>query len=190
MASDYGKIDRRLNIVIEVERAAGGSIHVHSVPVPKEVYDSHWEVMHHSLNTMYMERYLPPMCVRVGMRYLLKSATALGVRDAVEKDFLPHIWRQTSIITNRGVVPFDVAIASNDVLDPDDAQEVKEYLAYFISASWVHPKRELGGMLYKMLDDSGALFGLWSATEFATLLQTLKEKENTGEKPPPLLVPR
>lgn len=178
----YGKIDRRLNVVLEVERA-GSSLHVHSIPIPEEVYDQHWEVMTHAVNSMYMQRYLPPMCVRVGMKQLLKSADMLGARKSVEGDLLPHIWRLTTVIVpGKGVIPFDVALRGND-LDADDITEVKEYLSYFTCASWVHPRRELGDMLYRMLDGSGALFGSWSATEFATSLRTSKAEETTSAKP-------
>lgn len=187
--SKYGKIDRRLNVVLTVTTAKG-DIHVHSIPISKAVYDAHWEVMTNAVNDMYMQRYLPPMCIRVGLKMLLKAAERLNARKAVEKDLLPNIWKLTTVIMPDGqLIPLDVAMASGDTFDPEDLEEVKEYLVYFTSASWVHPKRELGPMLYTMLEDSGGLFGSWSATEFATSLRTSKPEENTGGSPTTPSVP-
>lgn len=185
------KIDRRLNLVLEVERMDGTSVHVHHVPIAKEVYDAHWAILHDTVNALYMKKYLPPMAVRTGMKMLLSEAERTGVLEAVQKDLLPHIWKTTTLIVpGSGATPMEIAMASKSILDAEDIEEVQNYLVFFTAASWVHPRKELGKLLYPMLQDSGALFGSWSYMEFVTSLQTAKKEENSGEKKEiPLSVP-
>lgn len=187
------KINRKLNLVIEVERSDGTIAHVHHTPIPEEVYDAHWELITRTVSGMYMKKFLPPVAVRVGLKMLRSVAREMGIEDAMERDLLPNIWRLTNVIlpSERGWVPtpLDVVMASGQGLDPEDIEEVKNYVCFFTSASWVHPRKELASMLYPMLEDSGARFVPSNSTEYAASLPTSTAAVNTGGKatpsPPP-----
>lgn len=180
------KINRKLNLVLEVERGDGTLVHVHHTPIPEEVYNEHWEVIVDAVSGAYMRNWLPPAAVRVGTKMLIKSAEKFGRRKHVEEDLLPNIWRMTNVIlsTPDGFkpTPLDVVTASGQGLDEEDIEEVKQYIAFFTSASWVHPRKELEPLLYQMLRESGARFTSQNSTEYATSLLTSKQEDSTGEK--------
>lgn len=180
------KLNRKLNLVLEVERGDGSIVHVHHTPIPEEVYNEHWEIMVDAVSAAYMRNWLPPAAVRVGTKMLLKSAEKFGRKEHVERDLLPNIWRMTNVIlsTPEGFkpTPLDVVVASEQGLDEEDIEEVKQYIAFFTSASWVHPRKELEPLLYQMLRESGAHFTSLNSTEYATSLLTSKQTDNSGEK--------
>jgi hypothetical protein len=187
------KINRKLNLVLDVERADGSVVHVHHTPIPQEVYDAHWELISRTVSGLYMKKMLPTVAVRVGLKALQSMADEMGIREIADKDLFPNIWRLTNVIlpSERGWVPtpLDVVVSSGMGLDPEDIEEVKQYIAFFTSASWVHPRKELGTMLYPMLADTGALFVPSNSTEYATSLPTSKPAAPTGPSPSPSAPP-
>lgn len=180
----YGKIDRRLNIILTVERmdGQGQPMFVHSVPIPEETYEAHWDVMTQTINQLYTKRYMPPMAARIGLKTLLKVADEMGVRKYVEDDLVTRMMLLTTLIIPGQGKDLPLEIAHNSkLISTEDYKEVKEYIAYFTCASWVHPRKELGRLLYPMLDESGAVFNSLTVTEFKASLPTLKTDANTGE---------
>lgn len=180
------KINRRLNLVLDVERADGSIAHVHHVPISEEVFDVHWEVITRTVSRFYMREMLPAAAVRVGLNMMLSVADDMGIKEKIERELLPNFWRSTTVIlpSDKGWVPtpLDVVVASKQGLDSEDLKEVKNYIAFFTSASWVHRREELGPLLYQQLRSSGGRFESWTCTEFVASLQTSITPASSGPK--------
>lgn len=178
------KLNRRLNLVLEVERENGSTVHVHHTPIPEEVYNEHWQVIVDAVSSAYMRNWMPPAAVRVGAKLLLTSAEKFGVKERIERDLLSNMWRMTNVIlpTSEGwrPTPLDVVTASGQGLEAEDIEEVKQYIAFFTCASWVHPRKELEPLLYQMLRGSGAQFTSLNSTEYATSLPTSTPGDSSG----------
>jgi hypothetical protein len=129
---------------------------------------------------------------------LRKVADELGVRQPVEGMLLPEIWRMTNVLvpghslngSNPGwtTLPLEKVIADK-MIDPEDAEEVKNHVCFFTSASWIHKRRELDTIIYPMLTGSGSQIVSSNSTEFIASLPTSTPPAPTGEKAPASSIP-
>lgn len=190
------KIDKRLNIVLTVQRETGGDIHVHSMPISREIYEAHFLLLSKTISSMYSEGLPYGTCCRVAMLMLKRIADELDGRDpngvpvnrqAVDT-FLAEVWRLTNVamLTDTGwqTRPFQQAMTQ---MDPEDVAEVQNYLVFFTAASRVHKMTELSSEkppgMYVIWRASGAVLTPLTVTEYANSLPISMPAENTGVKP-------
>lgn len=178
------ELNKRLNLVIEVERADGITVFVHHTPIDRTIYEANYFVLLQTLTSMYSAGLREGAVMRVGMLHLMKTAEDMGILPTVEKKLLPEFWRLTNVVMpgERGwtTLPFEIAIKD---FDDDDISEVKNMICFFTAASWVHPKKERIA-LYEILKRSGLQIVSLNSTDFASSLTTSTVAENTGAKQP------
>lgn len=189
------KIDRRLNLVLEVTREDGSTIYVHHTPISKEVYEANFMFITRVLVSMYAQGLPLGSCMLVAMLQMKKLAEQMDQASntkptvaALENNLLPEIWRLTNVVMpgDRGwtTLPFEMAAKT---MDPEDLAEVQNNICFFTAASWVHPRRERKS-LYEGLDSVMQTVSL-NCTEFAASLPTSMPGANTGEKAVPSSFP-
>lgn len=186
------KLDRKLNIVLEVERDAGGSIHVHSQPVSREIYEAHFELISQSIYGLYTKGFTPPACTRMVHDKLKQLIKENPEYKNAEQTLLAEIWRLTNVLvpSERGweTVPFFEAMSRPELLTPDDVAEVKNFVCFFMGASWAHGKSERSGM-YSMVEACGAQTTSSDVTEYKTSLPILTATGSSGETVSRSLIP-
>lgn len=186
------KIDRRLNLVVPIERGNGApQLLVHATPVSTDVFRQYWEVAGQTMSALYT-RGFGPFAPRYACEMLRKIAKENGGARPdeqqqellrVEQGFLAEMRRLTNVFAlgEKGweMVPLDDARRSG-LIDEDEANEVDNAVVFFTVASRSHLKSQMGEV-------SGAL-SLWGARtelldcmEFRRSLMTSTAAANSGE---------
>jgi hypothetical protein len=181
------KIDRKLNIVLELELEDGRPAHVHSVPVDDRVCEAHYMLISTAMTQLYRKLGANPAAVSRICYFKLRDLIAEDPDfKGAEQSFLQEIWRLTnvSIPGERGweMVPFYECLQDgNPYLSRRDVTEVQNYICFFTAASWLHPRHEREG-LYEYLIQSGAQITSSSFTEVTSSLPIWKPDESIGVK--------
>jgi hypothetical protein len=182
------KINRRLNIVDEVTTDDGTTIYVYSQPVRREIWEQHYLLMTKGLASIYEGNLPPTMGARIALRMLRTTADSMGpdVREQLDTLLLPEIWRLTTVLIpdkeqgGWATLPFEKSI-KDGYIDEDDAEVIRNQLAFFTCASWVHTRGELKEMIYPMMTVAlGAQIVSLTSTEFLNSLPTATPAANTG----------
>ncbi len=180
------KIDRRLNIVLELELSNGRPAHVHSTPVSAQVCEAHFMFISVAMTRLYSKLGPnPAACSRV-CYYMMKDMIAKEPEyRGVDESFLQEVWRLTMVAVpgERGwqTVPFYECLAGK-YLSPEDVKEVQNYICFFTAASWLHPPREMVGM-YEYFRSYGAVITSSSCTEHFNSLPISTPDGSTGASP-------
>jgi len=191
------KIDKRLNIVLEVQRDNEPSIYVHSVPIGKEVYEANYRLITKTAVEMYGDGLAPGACARVcsmAMRATAKTMDANGSGDAFRRSaesLLQEVWRLTNVLMPglRGweTVPFH-EVMQNNTLDEEQLMEVQNILAYFTVASWFHRESERKD-IYEILKNYGVQIVSLNVTEYSSSLPISTRPVTTGVTAPASSIP-
>lgn len=185
-------INKRLNLVLSVERLDKSVVHVHSVPISREIYESHYTFITMVMSSMYSDDFSPATCSRIAylrMRELGSKEENKARFGDIDKTLLAEIWRLTNVLVpgERGweTVPFYEVMerAQNQgPLDLDDVREVQNYICFFTAASWGHTSRGEREAMYDVLTRYGALITPSDVTVHRTSLSISSPEENIGEK--------
>ena len=178
-------INKRLNLVLQVERADKSVCHVHSVPVSYETYEANYTFLQKAMSSMYADEFSPATCSRIAFLRMRELAASDKDRfGASAEALLAEIWRLTNVLVpgDQGytTLPFH-DVTKGGVMSVEDIREVQNYICFFTAASHSHNQKEREG-LYELLDRFGALTTSLDVTGFRDSLQTSKPVENTGEK--------
>jgi hypothetical protein len=189
-------INRRLNIVDEVTNG-DITVYVHSTPIRREIYDQHYLLLTITINRMYEKNITPAMGARIAMRLMRDVATEMGdgEREKLDSQLFPEIWRLTNVLVpdpERGgwtMLPFEKAI-KDGFIDEDDADVVRNHLAFFTAASWVHTRKELNEMIYPMMTAAlGSQIVSSTCTDFQHSLPTSTPAASIGATATPSSMP-
>jgi hypothetical protein len=188
------KIDRRLNLVVSVERD-DGPLYVHSAPIGQETFEKYFLVISKAFSAIYAEGLNVYSGPRVAMMILkqiaMDSASWDGV-EGVENGLLAEITRLSNVIapTDKGwtSVPLHDAL-EREVLAPDEVSEVMNAICFFIVASAMHRRKELEPVLRGLSRLWGAQLTSSNATEFMSSLPTSTSEDNSGVRAPPSSIP-
>lgn len=182
------KLDKRLNIALEVPRENEPSLFIHSVPIGKEVYEANYRLITRTAITMYGDGMAPGACARVAMLALRDTAKEMdgnGPGDQYRRSaesLLQEIWRLTNVLMPglKGweTVPFH-EIKTNNVLLEEQITEVENILAYFTVLSWFHRESERKD-IYEMLKTFGAQIVSLNVTEYSSSLPISTRGVTTG----------
>jgi hypothetical protein len=187
-------MNRKLNLVLEIERDGGAKLFVHSTPISREVFEANFIAIGAAISILYREGLHPTLCT--GMTYLAFKKLMTEKPEqygALDQMLLQEIWRLTNVAvpTPKGweTVPFGEAMqAPGKYLDEEEIAEIMNFLCYFTAASWVHGQKELRGV-YEVLKTLGAQTSSLDYTAFLSSLTTSKAAENTGETAKPSPIP-
>jgi hypothetical protein len=191
---DTMKLDRKLNLVIELERE-GVPAFIHATPLDAMVFKRYYKPIARAYGAMFAEGYTVYGSPRIAS-FLLEDA-ARDMRmwegpDGVEGGLLPEIRRGANLITasptGYTTIPLENAISAKLISD-DEMAEVENILVFFILASAMSKRSDLT----VMLEITSAIWKtqstLLNSTEFANSLSTSTATENTGEKAIPSPIP-
>lgn len=176
------KIDKKLNIVLEVEQEDKSVIHVHSTPVSRATYEMHFMFFAEIINELYDRLRNPIMAARVCHLAMKEKASKDERYASVPETLFADVWRLTSVVlpSPEGWKPMPFYdVMQRQLMNEDDIEEVKSFVLFFTSASWVHGRKERSG-LYQFLTASGVRTTALPFMEYVRSLPTLKPAENSG----------
>lgn len=180
------KINNKLNLIVEVETSEG-TIFVHSTPLSREVFERYFLIIGKTFASLISEGLSFVSGPRVAAMMLRKIAQDAGVwegRDGISNGLMAEIRRLSSVVipSTSGWVtmPFQDAI-DRKTMDEDDIAEVEGLITFFICASAMSRKTEIGPVLDRMRL-WGALTTSLNSTEYAASLPT-STTEDTSETP-------
>jgi len=177
------KIDKRLNIVIPIERG-----HVHSMPISRAIFDKYFLTISKTFATIYAEGLGFMAGPRVAALLLKKVAQDCGEWDGEEgvaNGLMNEIVRLSNVvIQDDGIwktIPLHNAI-DKDVLNEEERSEVINALVFFTCASSMHKRTDLSAVLSGMGSIWGGQTTLSDSTEFAASLPISTPEDSTGQK--------
>ncbi len=195
-------LDRRLNLVIPVDTDAG-TVHVHSMPLHKDVFDRYFLVMSKAFALIFKEGLSVIAGPRVAARLIRAAAEQLGVWEdgeapdgtvilGVKNGLMQEIWRLSNVLAPTeagGWAPMPLADAvKRQIIDEDDADEVEGVICFFILISAMHKRRDVGAHLDSLQ--------LWQArptsltlTEYLNSLPTSTTEDDITSKGNPSSIP-
>lgn len=190
------KIDKRLKIVVPVERDDGSTAYVHAEPLFEETFDKFYLIIGQAFAQLHaggLGLFAGP---RVAAKLIKTIAEKQGVwegEDGVERGLFGEMRRLAAFVVpnTSGAwepVPFEEAVA-RDLLSAPDVSEVENALAFFIVASAMHKRKELPIVLAVVSRIWDAQTSLLNSTEYAASLATSTATENIGEKAVPSSIP-
>lgn len=185
------KIDRNLNLVMQVQTDKNGMVYVHSASISRSVFEQFYleigkvfSQCFDSVNQAHLALSAPQLAYPA-----LKSiATKAGNWDGaggVKFGLVNEIVRLTNVlISGEGgweSMPLDVAV-KRSIIDEDEEAEILSSLVFFTAISKVAPK----DLKNSFLEMAGALRN-WELTsldsmEYLNGLPILTKKGNTGKK--------
>jgi hypothetical protein len=179
------KLNRKLDLVMNVESEDGKTIYVHSTPISREVFEDNFLSISRAFTAVYTNGLGPVTGPRVAALLLKQEAQTLGIWERTQQSLMAEIYRLTNVIvpSDNGweSIPFDVA-KKRGILSDDKASEVENCIVYFTCASSIHLKAELTVAMEGLSTLWGAQTTSLNATEYTRSLQTLTRAESTGEK--------
>jgi hypothetical protein len=143
------RINKKLNLVIPLKQDSG-IIYVHAMPLMREAYEQHFEVIAGTFARIYKQGLSIISGPRIAALMLRRVAEGLGQLETVEKGLLLEMRRLANVVmlTDRGweTITLDAAV-TRGLLDEDDLAEVEGLLAFFMCASAIHRKAEIQSVL-------------------------------------------
>jgi len=183
------EIDRKLNLVLTVERTDGSTLHVHSTPIRQAIFAQYYKTIAKTFAQIYSGGYGVMAAPRIAAM-LLKDIAAES--SNVQVGLINEIHRLTNVLSlgERGweTLPWDDAM-KRGLMDEDDASEVENAVVFFIVASAMHKRTELKAVLEVVQGIWGGQFVSSTCTEYASSLPMSIKAETTGETATPSSIP-
>ena len=185
------KIDRNLNLVMQVQTAKNGLVYIHSASIGRSVFEQFYLELgkvfsqcFDSVNQAHLALSAPQLAYPA-LKSIAQKAGNWDGADGVKFGLVNEIIRLTNVIfageNGWETVPFDTAV-KREILDEDEEAESLSSLVFFTAISKVAPK----DLKNSFLEMAGSLrnWELMSsdAMEYQTGLPTLTKKGNTGKK--------
>jgi len=182
------QIDKKLNLVLTVDRADRASIFVHSTPIRQEIFTRYYAIIAKTFTRIYGDGLgflAGPRVAAMILRDVAKAQEQLDGPGGAENGLLNEIKRLTAVIapgiSGWETLPFVEAVARK-ILSDDEVSEVENAIVFFIVASAMHRKSELTGVL----DGAKAIWGgqivSSTSTEYAASLPISTTAEASGAR--------
>jgi hypothetical protein len=176
-------LNRKLNLVLTVDTDSG-PIHVHSVPIGREVFEANFLPISRAFTAVYTNGLGPVTGPRVAALLLKEEASKLGVWERTQQSLMAEIYRLTNVVapgpSGWESMPFDVA-RKRGIIDEDTASEVENCIVYFTCASSIHLKAEMEVAREGLSTLWNAQTTLSNVTEYMRSLPISTVEESTGE---------
>jgi hypothetical protein len=192
------EINKKLNLVIPIERGDGTTVYAYSIPISKGVFERYYMVFAKAFSVIYGGGLGIMTGPRVAAMILKDAAKDLGVWDGpegAEHGLMSEIHRLTYVValTERGweTIPFQEAVAKK-LIDDEDVGEVDNAVSFFTLASHMHRKKDKIGIMEGASKLWGGHLESLGYTEFCASLPTSTEPAisrptphlNSGAQPP------
>jgi hypothetical protein len=194
------KLDRNLNLVLEVEREEGSSAHVYVSPLSEAVFSKYFMVLSRTYAAMSAEG--GEWMIRLGPRLALRMLKKIAVDtnewegpEGVEKGLLAEIRRATTVLTpmpdTGGWDTIPLQIAENQgYFTPSDSSEVENAVVFFLLGCAVLRPVEADSMMSAVFGLFGAQLTSSSCMDYRDFLPTSSTLDVTNEKVIPSSTPR
>ena len=185
------KIDRKLNLVMQIQTAKNGMIHVHSASIGREIFEQFYLELgkvfsqcFDSVNQAHLALSAPQLAYPALKSIAIKAGNWDGV-GGVKFGLVNEIIRLTNVLiaNEKGweSLPLDTAV-KRELLDEDEEAEILSSLVFFTAISKVAPK----DLKNSFLEMAGSLRN-WvlissDSTAYMNGLPILTKKEPTGKK--------
>lgn len=185
------KIDRNLNLVMQLETEKNGKVYIHSSSISRSVFEQFYLELgkvfsqcFDSVNQAHLALSAPQLAYPA-LKSIAQKAGNWDSAGGVKFGLVNEIIRLTNVLIsgNNGweQMPLDVAV-KRELLDEDEEAEVLSSLVFFTAISKVAPK----DLKNSFLEMAGALRS-WELTsldcmEYQNGLPILTKKEPTGKK--------
>src|SRR6516164_2529005 len=105
-------LNRKLNLVLSVETEKG-TIHVHSSPIGREVFEDNFLVISRAFTAVYTNGLGPVTGPRVAALLLRDEAKKLGIWERTQQSLMNEIYRLTNVMatTENGWESFPFMVA-------------------------------------------------------------------------------
>ena len=185
------KIDRNLNLVMQVQTAKNGLVYIHSASIGRSVFEQFYLELGKVFSQCFdsvNQAHLALSAPQLAYPALKSIATKAGNWDGaggVKFGLVNEIIRLTNVVfageNGWETLPFDVAV-KREILDEDEEAETLSSLVFFTAISKVAPK----DLKNSFLEMAGSLRN-WELTlldcmAYITSLPTLTKKGNSGKK--------
>lgn len=185
------KIDRNLNLVMQVQTSKNGVVYVHSASIGRSVFEQFYLELgkvfsqcFDSVNQAHLALSAPQLAYPALKSIATKAGNWDGV-GGVKFGLVNEIARLTNVLiaTEKGweTLPFDVAV-KREILDEDEEAEILSSLVFFTAISKVAPK----DLKNSFLEMAGALrnweLSSLDSTEYMNGLLISTKKEPIGKK--------
>lgn len=186
------KIDRKLNLVMQIQTAERGIIHVHSSSISRAIFEQFYlelgKVFSQCFDANNKAEHLALSAPQLAYPALKSIASQAGNWDGVggvKLGLINEIIRLTNIMIagDQGweTINLDTAI-KREMIDEDEEAEILSSLVFFTAISKVAPK----DLKNSFLEMAGSLRG-WvltslDITEYQSGLPILIKKESIGKK--------
>lgn len=185
------RIDRRLNLVIPVDRDDGTRVYVHSTPVSEDVFDRHFLLMSRTFAAIVATGMGEIAGPRVALKMLRRMAGQMKADD--EAEALVNEIRRTSTFLSPGADGYDIVTLhealERDLMDRTDASEVENAVAFFTVYSAMQRRRDLAETLDGLAELWGARTSSLNSTEYAASMRTPTPVASTGGTATPSSIP-
>lgn len=185
------KIDRNLNLVMQVQTEKNGLVYIHSSSISRSVFEQFYLELgkvfsqcFDSVNQAHLALSAPQLAYPA-LKSIAQKAGNWDGAGGVKFGLVNEIIRLTNVAvsTEQGweTIPFDIAV-KKEVLNEDEEAEALSSLIFFTAISKVAPK----DLKSSFLEMAGALRN-WEltyldCTEYMNGLPILTKKETTGKK--------
>lgn len=180
------RIDGRLNIVVPVD-GQDGEFFVHATPLSREVFEKYFLLISKTFAAIYTEELNVVSGPRVAALMLRRVAENLGIwegPDGIKVGLMAEIRRLSNVVLPGPdgwiTMPFETALQKK-LLTEDDQSEVEGAIVFFILASAVHSRRDIGSVLESLRRLWGIRITRSNATDYSVSLQTSIEEETTKD---------
>lgn len=181
------RIDKKLNLVIPIERDDGTTIFIHSTPIAREIFELYHLPIAKAFAAIHTKGLGYVSGPRISGLLLKQAAIEEGQWDGdggVENGLLREIRRLTNVAmpgsSGWSMLPYETAL-QRDLLSIDDAAEVENALVYFTLASSMYPRK----IIAEVLDGAGKLWGAQTtfsnSTEYIASLPSLTPAASTDQ---------
>ena len=176
------RVDKRLNLVFQIECTAGGTAYVHAMPISQEVFEQHFKILAQTYTNIWQSG-LNITGPKIAFLMLKELAVKTGVWEGpsgVQDSLMAEIHRLCNVAmpSPSGFVhqPLYTAIQKG-LLDESELAELDNALTFFTLVSVMQKRAQAAGILIEVA-------GLWAIqttylgfTEYLDSLQTLIAEE-------------
>lgn len=186
------KIDRRLNIVIEVTNEEDGvACYVHAAPIAEEVFNANYLLLARVIADLYGQGFTVAMSTRLAKRHMLKVAEELGLKEECAA-LIAEMHRNVNVLAPVAAgwdkIPYDEALKTG-IIDEEDAAALGNLLCFFTAASWVQTPVEMVKMVHPVFHQNGVRTTSLGSMEWINSLSTSMKEDPTGPKAPASSIP-
>jgi hypothetical protein len=173
------KLDRHLNLVVPVEHADGSTIHVHSQPVSRPVFERYYRVFARTfagLVGLGLGEVAGPRVAALELRRTAEQLGEWGGPEGAERGLMPEIRRLTNALLPAAAGGWEMVpwqeVCDKGLLDEADISEVENVVVFFTVYSAMHRRRVLEETLEGMARLWAAQISSLGPTEYGDSLRT------------------